>query len=50
MTDFDSWKEDEPPLRVEDLVRVFMENVHNVTELILSSVPRLSEKEKAACG
>ena len=38
VTDFDSWKDDEPPLRVEDLVRVFMDNVHNVTELLLAAV------------
>ncbi len=42
VTDFDSWKEDEPPLRVEDLVRVFKENVHNVTELILAAIPHLA--------
>lgn len=44
VTDFDSWKEDEPPLRVEDLVRVFMENVHNVTELLLAAVAQLAQK------
>lgn len=44
VTDFDSWKEDELPLRVEDLVRVFMDNVHNVTELLLAAVAQLAQK------
>jgi len=39
VTDFDSWREDEPPLRVEDLLAVFSENVHHLTQLILDTVP-----------
>lgn len=35
VTDFDSWKEDEPPLRVEDLIRVFESNVNHLARLIL---------------
>jgi 5'-methylthioadenosine phosphorylase len=35
VTDFDSWKEDEPPLRVEELVRVFESNVNHLARLIL---------------
>lgn len=42
VTDYDSWKEDEPPLRVEDLVRVFSGNVRHVTELILQTIPALA--------
>ncbi len=38
VTDFDCWKTDEPPLKVEDLVRVFRENVTNVTEVLLSVI------------
>ncbi len=44
VTDFDSWKEDEPPLRVEDLVGVFKNNVSHLTRLILGAMPRLQRK------
>jgi len=48
VTDFDSWKDDEPPLRVEDLVRVFTKNVRHVTDLILQVIPRLSKPNGSA--
>ena len=41
VTDFDCWKTDEPPLRVEDLVNIFRQNVENLTRLILAVLPRL---------
>ncbi len=44
VTDFDSWKTDEPPLRVEDLIAVFRRNVENLTKLIVSALPDLSEE------
>ena len=33
-TDYDSWREDEEAVRWEEVLKVFRENVHNVTELI----------------
>lgn len=44
VTDFDSWKEDEPPLRVEDLVRVFTASVRHLTELMVKAIPRLARQ------
>lgn len=41
VTDFDSWKTDEPPLKVEDLIHVFMANVENLTKLLVQSVTTL---------
>jgi 5'-methylthioadenosine phosphorylase len=41
VTDFDCWKTDEPPLRVEDLVAVFTANVEKVTRLLLETLSRL---------
>jgi 5'-methylthioadenosine phosphorylase len=43
VTDFDSWKEDEPPLLVQDLVNIFRANVEHVTALLLATVPRLTK-------
>lgn len=39
VTDFDCWKTDEPPLRVEDLVTIFRQNVENLARLILAVLP-----------
>jgi 5'-methylthioadenosine phosphorylase len=41
VTDFDCWKTDEPPLRVEDLVRVFKSNVARLSQLLLAALPSL---------
>lgn len=41
VTDFDSWKTDEPPLYVENLLQVFHENVTHLTSLILAALPRI---------
>ena len=43
VTDFDCWKTDEPPLRVEDLIAVFRQNVENLARLFTSVLPGLSE-------
>lgn len=40
VTDYDCWKEDEPPLRVEDLIDVFTANVAAVTKVLLAAVGR----------
>ncbi len=41
VTDYDSWKDDSPPLRIEDLMRVFGENVDKLTRLLLKTIPKL---------
>ncbi len=41
VTDFDCWKTDEPPLRVEDLVNIFRQNVENLSRLILAVLPEV---------
>jgi 5'-methylthioadenosine phosphorylase len=41
VTDYDCWKEDEPALSMEDLVSVFRDNVNNLTQLILGTLPKL---------
>ena len=42
-TDFDSWNEDEPPLRVSDLLAVFHRNVDNLTRLLRTALKRIPE-------
>ena len=41
ITDYDCWNEADPPLRVDELVRVFKENVARLTSLIVQSLPLL---------
>ena len=41
VTDFDCWKTDEPPLRVEDLIAVFGRNVDNLARLFIAVLPEL---------
>lgn len=41
VTDFDCWKTDEPPLRVEDLIAVFRKNVENLSRLIRAVLPEV---------
>lgn len=38
VTDFDSWKTDEPPLVVEDLIKVFIANVDKLTRLLVGTL------------
>lgn len=45
VTDFDCWKTDEPPLRVEDLIAVFGQNVENLARLFLAVLPDLPESD-----
>jgi len=44
VTDFDSWKNDALPLRVEDLIRVFKDNVNTLTKLIQHTLPHLNNR------
>jgi 5'-methylthioadenosine phosphorylase len=46
VTDFDSWREDEPPLRVDALLAVFRENVDHLTRLILNAVPGIADTQR----
>jgi 5'-methylthioadenosine phosphorylase len=40
-TDYDCWKTDEAPVSWEDILNIFNQNVHNVLELILKTLPKL---------
>ena len=41
VTDYDCWKADEPPLCIEDLVRVFGDNIEHLVQLMLRTLPSL---------
>ncbi|MDF1613861.1 S-methyl-5'-thioadenosine phosphorylase [Desulfurivibrio dismutans] len=43
VTDYDSWKEDEPPLRVPELVAVFRGNIEKLSRLLQAVLPRITE-------
>jgi len=45
VTDYDSWKEDEPPLRVPELVAVFRGNIARLTGLMLAVLPQIAAVE-----
>ena len=40
-TDYDCWKEDEEPAEWESILRVFKQNAHRVTQLLVSTVPKV---------
>ncbi len=40
-TDYDSWKEDEEPVSWEEVLKVFEENVKQVTDLLVSVIKKL---------
>jgi 5'-methylthioadenosine phosphorylase len=40
-TDYDSWKTDEDPVTWEDVLKVFLENVKHVTELLVAAISRI---------
>lgn len=39
VTDYDSWKTDEPPLSIREIIKVFSENVDKVVALMLAALP-----------
>lgn len=43
-TDYDCWKEDEPPVTWEEILRVFNDNANNVKKLLLRCIESFSEK------
>lgn len=40
-TDYDCWKEDEPPVSWEEIVAVFQKNADNVKKLMINAVPKI---------
>ena len=40
-TDFDCWKTDEEPVSWQEILKIFNQNVHNVLDLILKTLPKL---------
>ncbi|MCW7753535.1 S-methyl-5'-thioadenosine phosphorylase [Desulfobotulus sp. H1] len=41
VTDYDSWKDDAPPLIVEEIIQIFKGNVAKLVSLLTRSLPRL---------
>ncbi len=40
-TDYDCWKEDEPPVSWDEILQVFNRNADNVKRLLIRSIPRI---------
>jgi 5'-methylthioadenosine phosphorylase len=40
-TDYDCWRTDEDPVSWEEILEIFNQNVHNVLELLLKTLPKL---------
>jgi len=40
-TDYDCWKTDEEPVSWQEILEIFNQNVHNVLDLILKTLPKL---------
>jgi len=40
-TDYDCWKEDEPPVSWEEIIVVFNKNVENVKKLLVHAIGRI---------
>lgn len=40
-TDYDCWKTDEEPVSWQEILKIFNQNVHNVLDLILKTLPKL---------
>lgn len=45
-TDFDCWKEDEEPVEWKEILKVFGQNVKNVIQLLLHTLPKIKELEE----
>ncbi len=41
-TDYDCWKTDEAPVEWPEILRIFGQNVENVTRLLLAAIPRIT--------
>ena len=42
-TDYDCWKEDEPPVTWEDILEIFKKNASNVEKLLLNAIPKITQ-------
>ena len=42
-TDYDCWKEDEPPVTWEDILEIFKKNASNVEKLLLNTIPKITQ-------
>jgi 5'-methylthioadenosine phosphorylase len=42
-TDYDCWKEDEPPVTWEDILEIFKKNASNVEKLLLNTIPKITK-------
>jgi len=40
-TDYDCWREDEQPVTWQEILEIFNQNVHNVLDLMLKTLPKL---------
>ncbi len=40
-TDYDSWAEDEPPAKWEEILKIFHNNVKKVTDLLTKAIPKV---------
>jgi len=40
-TDYDCWREDENPVTWQEILDIFNQNVHNVLDLMLKTLPKL---------
>jgi 5'-methylthioadenosine phosphorylase len=45
-TDYDSWNENETPVTWKDVMKIFNENVGNVTRLLIKSIPKVKSNKK----
>ncbi len=46
VTDYDSWKTDEPPLSFKEIIAVFQDNIEKVTRLILAALPDIASSAR----
>ncbi|MBW2980117.1 MTAP family purine nucleoside phosphorylase, partial [Candidatus Woesearchaeota archaeon] len=44
-TDYDCWKEDEEPVTWEAILKIFKQNADNVTNLLISTIPKIAQKD-----
>jgi len=42
-TDYDCWHEDEEPVTWKEILKIFDQNVHNVVDLMLKTLPKLTQ-------
>ena len=50
VTDYDCWKEDEPPVTVEEVVARLNDNARNAETILTRALARLPEERRCACA